>query len=113
MTPSDDGKGVVVTDVDPDSDAADRGLQAGDVITSVNSHEVRMRLTSPRRWRMPQGRPQGVLIQVTRDDNSRFVALPIARAEPKGPRASTARGLIRLSMILARKFCAWRDHVAK
>ena len=40
VTPSDDGKGLVVTDVDPGSDAADRGLQAGDVITSVNSKPV-------------------------------------------------------------------------
>ena len=37
---AEDGKGIVVTDVDPDSDAAERGLQAGDVICRVNSQEV-------------------------------------------------------------------------
>ncbi len=40
VTKSEDGKGLVVTDVDPDSDAADRGIQPGDIITSVNSTEV-------------------------------------------------------------------------
>ena len=38
--PSEDGKGLVVTDVDPDGAAAERGIQAGDVIVSVNSKEV-------------------------------------------------------------------------
>src|SRR5690606_7664459 len=40
VAPAEDGKGLVVTDVDPDSDAADRGIQAGDIITAVNSEEV-------------------------------------------------------------------------
>ena len=37
----DTAKGVVVTSVSPDSDAASKGLQAGDVIMSVNGKEVR------------------------------------------------------------------------
>ena len=36
----DDLKGVVVTDVDIDSPAADEGLQAGVVVTAVNNHAV-------------------------------------------------------------------------
>ena len=61
VTPSDDGKGVVVTDVDPSSDAADRGLQAGDVITNVNS-QARLpaaATSTSRDGRRRQGRPQG------------------------------------------------------
>jgi serine protease Do len=37
----DNSKGVVVTSVNPDSDAADKGLHSGDVIMSVGGREVR------------------------------------------------------------------------
>ena len=77
VAPSDDGEGVVITRVDPDSEAASRGLESGDVIVSVNSTEV----TSPDDVEnaiadaAKAGRKQ-VLVQVTRDDVNRFVALP-------------------------------------
>ncbi|MFI0846935.1 Do family serine endopeptidase [Mesorhizobium sp. IMUNJ 23232] len=80
VTPSEDGKGLVVTDVDPDSDAADRGIQAGDVIVSINSRDVKgaKDVTTAMSDAEKAGR-KAVLIQITRDDNSRFVALPIGR----------------------------------
>ena len=80
VTPSDDGKGLVVTNVDPDSDAADRGLQAGDVITSVNSNEVTKAgdVTKAIEDASKAGR-KSVLVQVTRDDANRFVTLPVAK----------------------------------
>jgi len=37
--PSDDGKGVAITAVDPDSDAADKGVKEGEKITSVNNQQ--------------------------------------------------------------------------
>jgi serine protease Do len=80
VTSADDGKGLVVTDVEPGSDAAERGIQAGDVIVSVNSTDV----TSPADVdkaiadASKAGR-KAVLLQVTRDDNNRFVALPVAK----------------------------------
>jgi len=37
----DNSKGVVVTSVDPDSDAADKGLHSGDVIMSIGGKDVR------------------------------------------------------------------------
>lgn len=80
VTKSEDGKGLVVTDVDPDSDAADRGIQAGDVITTVNSQEVNG--TEDVAKAMTEAAKSGrkaVLVQITRDDNSRFVALPVAK----------------------------------
>ncbi|HEY6633657.1 MAG TPA: Do family serine endopeptidase [Rhizobiaceae bacterium] len=80
IAPSDDGKGVVVTDVDPGSDAADRGLQAGDVITNVNSKPVAA--SSDIEKAMEEAAKAGrkaVLVQVTRDDASRFVTLPVAK----------------------------------
>ena len=80
VTTADDGKGLVVTDVDPDGPAADRGIQAGDVIVSVNSKEVagaadfEKAITEAAKT----GR-KAVLVQVAREDGSRFVALPVAK----------------------------------
>jgi serine protease Do len=80
LTPADDGKGVVVTDVDPGSDAADRGLLAGDVITNVNSKPVSggSDIEKAMADAAKAGR-KAVLVQVTRDDASRFVTLPVAK----------------------------------
>jgi serine protease Do len=36
-----DARGVLITDIEPDSDAAERGLQPGDRIVSVGGNEVR------------------------------------------------------------------------
>ncbi len=78
IAPSDDGKGVVVTDVDPDSTSADRGLQAGDVITNVNSKPVSggSDIETAMADAAKAGRKE-VLVQVTRDTSSRFVTLPV------------------------------------
>lgn len=80
VTKSDDGKGLVVTDVDPDSSASDRGIQAGDVITQVNSTEVNSTqdVTQAIGAASKAGR-KSVLVQLTRNDNNRFVALPISK----------------------------------
>ncbi|MCX7303281.1 MAG: Do family serine endopeptidase, partial [Hyphomicrobiales bacterium] len=80
IAPSDDGKGVVVTDVDPGSDASDRGLQAGDVITNVNSKPVSGGSDIERAMQdaAKAGR-KAVLVQVSREDTSRFVTLPVAK----------------------------------
>ena len=80
VTRADDGKGLVVTDVDPDSDAAARGIQAGDVIRSINSVEVKdtKDVTDAMKTASDAGR-KSVLVQISRDDNTRFVPLPIAK----------------------------------
>ncbi|MFA6156032.1 Do family serine endopeptidase [Mesorhizobium sp.] len=80
VTKSENGKGLVVTDVDPDSDAADRGIQPGDVITAVNSNEVNgiEDVSKAMADAVKSGR-KAVLMQITRDDNNRFVALPVAK----------------------------------
>ncbi|RVD68920.1 Do family serine endopeptidase [Mesorhizobium sp. M4A.F.Ca.ET.029.04.2.1] len=80
VTKSENGKGLVVTDVDPDSDAADRGIQPGDVITSVNSMEVSGTADVDKAMAdaVKAGR-KAVLMQITRDDSNRFVALPVAK----------------------------------
>ncbi|MCO5083456.1 MAG: Do family serine endopeptidase [Rhizobiaceae bacterium] len=80
VTRAEDGKGLVVTDVDPGSDAADRGIQAGDVITSINSMEVNgtQDIEKALAEASKAGR-KAVLFQITRDSNNRFVALPLAQ----------------------------------
>ena len=80
IAPGEDGNGLVVTDVDPDSDAADRGIQAGDVITSINSMPVNG--TSDVEKALADASKSGrkaVLFQITRDETNRFVALPLAK----------------------------------
>ena len=80
VTRAEDGKGVVVTDVDPDSPAADRGMQPGDVIIAVNSKEVSSadEVTAAMYEAAKSGR-KAVLVQVTRNDTNSFVALPISK----------------------------------
>jgi serine protease Do len=81
VTRAENGKGLVVTDVDPASDAAERGIQAGDVITSINSMEVNGSADVEKALAdaAKAGR-KAVLFQITRDDNNRFVALPLAES---------------------------------
>lgn len=78
VAPADDGAGLVVTAVEPDSPAAERGIQAGDVIVSVNSTPVASAADVDKAVdeAADAGR-KAVLVQVSRDDNNRFVALPL------------------------------------
>lgn len=78
VMPSDDGKGVVVTDVDRQGDAADKGITTGDVIVSVNNKPVKSGgdIDAAIAEATKTGR-KAVLLQVQTNDQSRFVALPI------------------------------------
>jgi len=80
VTRADDGKGVVVTDVDPDSAAADRDIQPGDVITSVNARAVSNAddVSAAVAEASKAGR-KAVLMQIQRGEDSRFVAVPVAK----------------------------------
>jgi serine protease Do len=80
VTPAEDGNGLVVTDVAPDGEAAMRGIQAGDVIVSINSKEVKASadVDEAVKAATDAGR-KAVLLQVKRDDANRFVALPVER----------------------------------
>ncbi len=80
VTPAEDGKGLVVTDVDPASDAAERGIQAGDVIVAVNAREVNSarEMEEAVKAASESGR-KAILLQIERDSTNRFVALPVAQ----------------------------------
>ena len=76
--PSDDGKGVAITAVDPDSDAADKGVKEGEKITSVNNQQVSNAgdIAKIIEQAKKDGRTRA-LFQIQSGDGSRFVALPI------------------------------------
>jgi serine protease Do len=71
-------RGVVVTEINPQSDAADSGLQVGDIVVSVASQPVNApaevdRLVNEARAHQRRA----ILIQFKRDQMSGFVAIPI------------------------------------
>lgn len=78
VAPTDDGKGVAITSVNPDSDAADKGVKEGQKITSVNNQEIK----SPADIKKivedakKDGRKKA-LFQIQDQTGNRFVALPI------------------------------------
>ncbi|AQS42032.1 MAG: Protease Do [Candidatus Tokpelaia hoelldobleri] len=80
VTPSENGKGVVVTDVDPDSDAAENGLRPGDVILRVNGREIAKTadISTAMEEAVKQGR-NAVLLQVETNGQTHFVPIPIRR----------------------------------
>lgn len=80
VTPSDDGNGVIISSVDPDSDASDRGLKEGEKIVSVNNQEVKSAddILKVIEEAKKDGRTKA-LFQIETDNASRFVALPISQ----------------------------------
>ncbi len=69
--------GVVVTDVDPDSAAADRGLKQGDVIVEVAGKTVSRPSEVAQAIDAAKGDgKKSVLVRVKSADGERFVALP-------------------------------------
>ncbi|MBO6899744.1 MAG: Do family serine endopeptidase [Rhizobiaceae bacterium] len=80
VTPAEDGNGLVVTDVSPDGEAAARGIQAGDVIVSVNSRQIKAVADVDEAVKAATGAGRkAVLFQVQRDAANRFVALPVGQ----------------------------------
>ncbi|SFB64490.1 serine protease Do [Rhizobium sp. NFR07] len=78
VAPAEDGSGLAVTDVDPDSEAAARGLKNGEKILSVNNKKVESAADVGKV--LDQAKKDGrtrALFQVEANGSSRFVALPI------------------------------------
>jgi serine protease Do len=75
------GAGVVVTQVDPDGPAAERGLRTGDVILDVGGKTVST--PSDVRTALQEAHRQGkhtILMRVKSGDQTKFVALPVGNA---------------------------------
>ena len=77
VAPAQDGAGVTVTEVAPDSPAAERGLKAGDVILEVAGTEVHQ--PSDVRQALKDNTKKRVLLLVKTEDGQRFLALPTAK----------------------------------
>ena len=76
-----DADGVVITKVDPNSDAADKGIQPGDLIVSIANKPVH----SPQeiKTRIADAKAQGrsaLLVLVNGQNGERFVALKIGQS---------------------------------
>ncbi|SRR5579862_1801430 len=76
----DSTQGVLITKVDPDSDAADKGLQPGDVVMSVSNRNVRTPQDVQKGVSEAQtmGR-KSVLLLVATSGGSRYVAVDIGK----------------------------------
>ncbi|WP_099865102.1 Do family serine endopeptidase [Pararhizobium haloflavum] len=80
VVPSEDGEGVVVTEVDPDGPAAERGFEVGDVIlrvqdrTITNAEDISEAIADA----ADNGRG-AALFQLRTETQNRFVALPIEK----------------------------------
>ncbi|HET7714853.1 MAG TPA: DegQ family serine endoprotease [Bauldia sp.] len=81
VAPAEDNSGVMVTDVDPNGQAAERGLQPGDVILSVGDDAVASPADVEKMVEdAKEGGMKAVLLRVKSGDQTRFVALSFARA---------------------------------
>jgi serine protease Do len=74
VMPAEDGEGLRVAGVDPDSPAAERGLRAGDVILEIGGTHV----TNPAEAEKALAESKGkkVLLLVRSGDSQRFITLP-------------------------------------
>ena len=77
VAPAQDGPGVTVTEVEPGSAAAERGLKAGDTILEVAGTEVNA--PSDVRTALKGIDKKKVLMLVKTEDGQRFIALPTAK----------------------------------
>ena len=76
IAPADSG--IVISEVDPDGEAAEKGVQAGDLITSINGIDVKSVNDVGRAVAEAlEDERKAVLFQLKRGDRSRFVALPV------------------------------------
>jgi len=78
--------GVVITEVDPNSDAADKGLKVGDVILQVAGETVAQPADVAKGVKKAMDKAKdkdkvNVLVQVKTGDQTRFVALSLKKAK--------------------------------
>ena len=81
-----DQKGVVVTDVTPDSPAAERGLKAGDVIVEVQQGEVSTPADVQKRVdSVKKENRRSVLMLIQRQDGLQWIPLSLSGEKEKQP----------------------------
>ncbi|HEV7434838.1 MAG TPA: Do family serine endopeptidase [Pseudorhizobium sp.] len=81
VAPADDGTGLVIAKVDPNSEAAQRGLVEGERITSINNRPVTDVGKAKNILTDAKSADRGhALFQIESENGSRFVALPIQQS---------------------------------
>ena len=76
-----DAKGVVITGLDPNSEAAEKGLGVGDLIVQVSGEAVSSPADVEKNVKAAKSQNRkAVLLLVRKEDQQRFVALPIRNA---------------------------------
>ena len=80
LVPAEDGDGVLITDVDPDSPAFQAGIRAGDVIREVNNRSVASAADVEERFgEVAEAGRGAALLRLEGENASRFVAVPLPR----------------------------------
>jgi serine protease Do len=74
VAPAKDGPGVQITDLDPKSEAADRGLKPGDVILEISGKEIASAGDVENALKGVKGKK--VLMLVKSGDNQSYITLP-------------------------------------
>ena len=74
VAPAEDGPGVKITDLDPRSEASQRGLKAGDIILEVAGDEVSSPADVEKALKDVKGKK--VLMLVKSGDDQRYITLP-------------------------------------
>jgi serine protease Do len=81
IAPAEGDGGVVITDVDPNGQAAERGLQRGDIILEVGNAAVADPAAVEKK--LADAKASGlkaILLRIKSGEQTRFVALPLAQA---------------------------------
>lgn len=80
VVPADDGEGVLITSVEPDSPAFQSGIRPGDIIREVNNQPVASAADIEQRVAEIAERGRAAaLLRLEGEDASRFVAVPLPR----------------------------------
>lgn len=80
VVPADDGEGVLITSVEPDSPAFQSGIRPGDIIREVNNQPVASAADIEQRIAEIAERGRAAaLLRLEGEDASRFVAVPLPR----------------------------------
>jgi serine protease Do len=80
IAPAEGSEGVLITDVDPNGQAAERGLQRGDVILEVGNASVKD--TASVEKKLADAKASGlkaILLRIKSGEQTRFVALPLSQ----------------------------------
>jgi serine protease Do len=81
LAPGENGEGVVIADVDPDSPAAEFGFRSGDVILDVGGKTVTS--AADVRKALADARTEGkraVMLRVKSQEGTKFITIPLERA---------------------------------